>query len=303
MSKDQRDQIDAMLRSAAFDVGAPPEQLRAAFKEFMGESPLPDGVTASDAELGGRPALRLDPASPVNGSARLLYFHGGGFVFGSAASARAITAALVQRIGVSAISLDYRLAPEHPYPAAIEDGVAAYTELLESGVQAESIVLVGDSAGGGLTVTTLLAAQDAGLPIPAGLVAFSPYLDLTGAGASRTTKEAIDPLFSRPALETLSTHYLAGQDPAQPLLSPAVHADPTGLPPMLLQVGTHEMLLDDATLFATRAAAADVSVTLDVVASVTHVFQGFAGMLDEADAALDRAASFVREHLALATTA
>jgi monoterpene epsilon-lactone hydrolase len=303
MSKDQRDQIYAMLRSAQFDVSIPPPELRVAYAAFMGERPLPSEVTATDVELGGRPAIRLDPSSRAYRPAHILYFHGGGYVFGSPATNRAITADLVLRSGVPATSVDYRLAPEHPFPAAIEDGVAAYRELIDSGIPAAGIVIAGDSAGGGLAVTTLLSARDADLPMPAGLVLFSPLVDLTFSGASITTREDVDPLFSLDALKVLRGHYLGGQDPAQPLLSPAVYADLAGLPPMLVQVGTNEVLLDDATRLATRAAAADVNVTLEVVADVTHVFQGFAGMLDEADAALDRAAQFIRERLVSLTVA
>jgi monoterpene epsilon-lactone hydrolase len=297
MSKDQRDQIYAMLQSAQFDVSQAPEDLRANYAAFMGEHPLPDGVTAADVELGKRPAIRLTPDAATDHAAHILYFHGGGYVFGSPATNRPITANLVLRTGVPATSVDYRLAPEAPYPAAVEDGVAAYRELLENGVPAAGVIVAGDSAGAGLAAATVISARDAGLPMPAGLVLFSPYVDMTYSGTSMRTKEDADPLFSLDALLTLRTHYAGTEDPASPLLSPAVSADLAGLPPILIQVGTKEVLLDDATRLATRAAAADVSVRLDVVADVTHVFQGFAGMLDEADAALDRAATFIHERL------
>ncbi len=302
MSRTQRAAVDALLRSAAFDAGRTPDELRTAFAAMMAGNPAPLGVTLIPTELGGRPALGIEPEGGATGGT-ILYFHGGAWVFGSPATAQHITAALVRRTGARAVSLDYRLAPEHPFPAAIDDAVAAYRDLLDHGVPAEQIVLAGDSAGGGLTITTALAARDAGLPNPAGVVAFSPGLDATRSGESMTTKHGIDPLFTRRSLEQVGAYHLAGQDPRQPLLSPAVFADLRGLPPLLLQAGSNEVLLDDSTRLATRAAAAGVDVILDVTADVPHVFQSFTGSLDEADAALDRAGRFILDRLASAPAA
>ncbi|MEV4451130.1 MULTISPECIES: alpha/beta hydrolase [Streptomyces] len=302
MSKEQRAAVDALLRSAAIDASRTPEELRAAFAAMMAGSPSPVGVTLTPSVLGGRPALEIEPEDGAIG-ATILYFHGGSWVFGSPATAQHITAALVRRTGARAVSLDYRLAPEHPFPAAIDDGVAAYRDLLEQGAPAERIMLAGDSAGGGLSIMAALAARDAGLPRPAGVVAFSPGLDATRSGESMTTKDGIDLLFTCQSLVRLGAHYLAGQDPRQPLLSPAVHADLTGLPPLLLQAGSNEVLLDDSTRLATRAAGAGVDVILDVTADVPHVFQSFTGSLDEADAALDRAGRFMLDRLATAPAA
>ncbi|MCX5403797.1 alpha/beta hydrolase [Streptomyces sp. NBC_00335] len=297
MSKAQRATIDALMRQAPFDGSLPPEQLRKDFENQMTSGPAPAGVRVTPSVLGGRPALTIEPeGTPADGT--IVYFHGGGWVFGSPATALQLTAALVRRTGVRAVSVDYRLAPEHPFPAAVEDGLAAYRDLLDQGVPAERIVLAGESAGGGLSVTTLLAAREAGVPMPAAAVALSPVLDTTLSGDSMTTKHDADPLFTRAELATAFAHYLAGQDPHQPLLSPALHADPTGLPPLLLQAGSNEVLLDDSTRFAALAAAAGVDVQLDVTADVPHVFQTFEGLLDEAAAALDRAARFITDALA-----
>ena len=295
MTRDQRATMDAQLRAAAFDGGRSPEELRIAFAAMMA-GPPPAGVTLGSTTLGGRPALEVvrDDGSAAG---TILYFHGGAWVFGSPATAQGLTAALVRRTGARAVSLDYRLAPEHPFPAAIEDAVAAYRDLLDQGVPADNIVLAGDSAGGGLSIVTLLAARDAGLPLPAAAVVFSPGLDVTRSGESMITKDGIDPLFTRESLQRLSAHHLAGQDPHQPLISPAVYADLTGLPPLLVQVGSNEVLLDDSTRLATRAAAAGVDVILDVTGDVPHVFQSFEGVLDEADAALDRAGRFILDRL------
>lgn len=227
----------------------------------------------------------------------ILYFHGGAYVFGSPRTAMSLTGNLVARTGFRALSLDYRLAPEHPFPAAVDDALSAYRALLDSGEDPSAIVFAGDSAGGGLTVTTCLAARDAGLPMPAAIVAFSPGLDLTRTGESMDTKAGVDPLFTRESLEHTADMYLAGQDPRHPLLSPATLGDLTGLPPMLLQAGTNEVLLDDSTRMAARAREAGVDVVLDITADVPHVFQSFAGVLDEADDALDRAALFLTQHI------
>jgi acetyl esterase/lipase len=297
MSRAQRDTLNANLRAAPH----PPapttiEEARAAFATLMASFPIPAGVRRTATELGGRPAVLVEPETAAR-PGTILYFHGGSFSLGSPETAIALTAHLVRRTGVRAISLDYRLAPEHPFPAAIEDGVAAYRALLDAGAAPESIVFAGDSAGGGLTVTTCLAARDAGLPMPAAIVAFSAMLDHTRSGASIHTKNGIDPFFTPDDFAQTGQRYLAGQDPDQPLLAPVLHADLTGLPPSLLQVGTNELLLDDSVRFAQRAVEADVDVIVDVTADVPHVFPAFVGALDEAGRALDRATLFVTQHL------
>jgi epsilon-lactone hydrolase len=268
----------------------------------MNALPVPEGTRVQETSLGGRPALRVSPDAAIDADAAvragiLLYLHGGSHVVGSPWTALGLTAGLVVRTGIPGISLDYRLAPEHPFPADVEDVVAADRELLEQGHAPGSIALAGDSAGGGLTVAGALAARDAGLPLPAAIVAFSPGLDATRTGQSMLTKAEADPLLNRASLDRLSNFYVAGQDRRNPLLSPAVTADLAGLPPILVQVGTNEMLLDDARRLALRASDAEVDVVLDITAKVPHVFQSFTGVLDEADEALDRAALFLRQRV------
>ncbi|MYR63531.1 alpha/beta hydrolase fold domain-containing protein [Streptomyces sp. SID625] len=250
----------------------------------------------SDVVLGERFAVLVEPEGEVC-AGTILYFHGGSFSMGSPRTAMGLTVGLVTRTGFRGLSLDYRLAPEHPFPAAIEDCLAAYRALLDKGTDPESVAFVGDSAGGGLTVTTTLAARKAGLPMPGALVAFSPGLDHTRTGASMDTKAGIDPFFTREGMTYTGDWYLGGQDPNQELLAPAVLADLTGFPPLLLQVGTNELLLDDSVRLAERARDAEVDVILDVTAGVPHVFQSFTGQLDEAGHALDRAALFLTQHL------
>ncbi|MEU6556961.1 alpha/beta hydrolase [Streptomyces sp. NPDC046915] len=257
---------------------------------------VPDGIRTTDTTLGPRPALLVEPTDgPCAGT--ILYFHGGAYVCGSPRTALSLTGNLVARTGFRALSLEFPLAPEHPFPSAIEDTLSAYRALLDSGEDPSAIAFAGDSADGGLTVTTCLAVRDAGLPMPAAIVAFSPGLDATRTGESMDSKAGLDPFFTRETLGYTGAMYLAGQDPPQPMLSPAVLADPTGLPPMLLQAGTNELLLDDSTRMAARARAAGVDVVLDITADVPHVFQSFAGVLDEADDALDRAALFLTQHV------
>jgi epsilon-lactone hydrolase len=302
MSKSQRAAIDAELRQPQ-----PPsddasiEARRAGFAAFMSQSVVPAGVRLKQTVLGGRPAIAVAPEGEHR-PGTILYFHGGAWALGSPDTALGTTANLVARTGIPAISLDYRLAPEHPFPAGLEDCLAAYRELLDAGTDAASIVLAGDSAGGNFAITTCLAARTAGLPMPAAIVALSPCGDLTLSGASMDTKDGIDAIFNRQSLAPVMSAYAAGHDMHDPLLSPAIAGDLTGLPPMLLQAGTNEVLLDDATRLAARAVAAEVDVILDVVAGASHVFQMFAGgRLDEADQALDRAALFIRQQVRSAT--
>jgi monoterpene epsilon-lactone hydrolase len=312
MSAVQRERLDAQLRGAGVGSEQSVGEIRENFVQLMNTLPVPEGTRVQETSLGGRPALRVSPDAAVDAAANaeaegegdagartgiLLYLHGGSHVVGSPWTALGLTAGLVLRTGIPGISLDYRLAPEHPFPADVQDVVAAYRELLEQGHAPGSIAMAGDSAGGGLTIAGALAARDAGLPLPAAIVAFSPGLDATRTGQSMVTKADADPLLNRASLDRLSNFYVAGQDRRNPLLSPAVTADLTGLPPILVQVGTNEMLLDDARRLALRASDAEVDVVLDITAKVPHVFQSFTGVLDEADEALDRAALFLRQRV------
>ena len=296
MSKVQRERLDAQLRGVGLVSEQPVGEARENFAKLMNALPVPEGIRVQETSLGGRPALRVSPNAAA-GAGTLLYLHGGSHVVGSPRTALGLTAGLVVRAGIPAISLDYRLAPEHPFPADVQDVVAAYRDLLEQGHAPGSIAFAGDSAGGGLTITGALAARDAGLPMPAAIVAFSPGGDATRSGESMVTKADADPLIDRAAIDYMSRFYVAGQDRRDPLLSPAVTADLTGLAPLLVQVGTNEMLLDDARRLALRASDAEVDVVLDITAKVPHVFQSFTGVLDEAGEALDRAALFLRQHV------
>jgi acetyl esterase/lipase len=296
MSEQQRRDLDEMLRHIPLDVGGDVAEARAVFHKMMTSIPLPPDVTTTSGQLGGIPVVTVDtPGSDP--SSVLLYFHGGAYAIGSAADAASLAADVSRRSGARAVCVDYRLAPENPFPAAVDDAVAAYSALLDQDTPSDRIAFVGESAGGGLTVATLVALRDAGLPQPSSATVFSPWADLTVSGASATSKAHLDPALTPEALRARARDYLGRMAGTEPLASP-VFADLTGLPPLLIQVGSHEILLDDAVRLASRAADHDVHVELQVWSQVPHVFQSFTVMLDEADEALQAAAAFIRTYWA-----
>jgi epsilon-lactone hydrolase len=298
MSMEQRENLDAILRQSAFPADSDVDEQRRALRELLSAQPLPADVTVTPADLGGVPIaeIRVDG---IEARHVVLYFHGGVYVMGDAALAADLASQVGRRTDARVISVDYRLAPEDPFPAAVDDALAAYEALLQDGAAPADIVFAGESAGGALAVATLVNARDRGLPLPAAAFVMSPYADLTLAGATMETKRDVDPLMSREALEARIADYTAGQDPALGLISP-IFADLSGLPPLIIQAGSHEVLLDDAVRLARQAASADVEVTLDITPGVPHVFQAYYGILDEGTAALDRAGQLVSTHLAAA---
>ena len=296
MTQQQRQALDEILRQGPLDVGGDVAQQRAIFHEMIASTPLSDDVSAKQGELGGVPVVTVETPDP-DPAAVLLYFHGGAYALGSAPESVALAAEVSRRVGARAISVDYRLAPEHPFPAALDDAVAAYRALLDQGVASSSIAFVGESAGGGLVAAALVALTQAALPQPSSAALFSPWADLTVSGASATGKAALDPALTPEALRTRARDYLGERDPATPLASP-IFADLTGLAPLLIQVGSHEILLDDAVRLAARAGQYDVPVELQIWPGVPHVFQSFAAILDDADHALNAAAAFIKRNWA-----
>jgi acetyl esterase/lipase len=298
VSTEQRENLEAILRQSAFPAGTGINEQRRLLREVTAAQPLPAGVTVTPAALGGVPTAEITIGG-IEPRHVVLYFHGGVYVLGDASQAAGLASQVGRRTSAKVISVGYRLAPEHPYPAAVDDALAAYQALLQGGTAPSDIAFAGESAGGGLAVATLVNARDHGLPLPAAAYLMSPYADLTLAGATMDTKAGVDVLMSRENLQSRVADYTAGHDPALGLISP-IFADLAGLPPLIIQAGSHEVLLDDAIRLARQAATADVQVTLDITPQVPHVFQTFSPILDEAAAALDRAGQLLTAHLASA---
>jgi monoterpene epsilon-lactone hydrolase len=296
VSIEQRETLDAILRQSAFAVDSTVDEQRQQLRNLVSSQPLPADVTVTAAALGGVPTaeITVDGIEPRN---VVLYFHGGVYVIGDAFLAADLASQVGRRAHAKVISVDYRLAPEHPYPAAVDDALFAYQGLLDSGIAPSDIAFAGESAGGGLAIATMVNARDRGLPLPAATFAMSPYADLTLAGTTIETRRDADPLLSLELLQPRVADYTSGQDAGLPLISP-IFADLSGLPPLLIQAGSHEVLLDDALRLARLAANADVEVILDITPGVPHVFQAYHPILDEAAAALDRAGRFLSAHLA-----
>ena len=259
-------------------------------RAIMIETQAPDGVTCTPVDAGGVSA-EWSVAAGVDEAKVVLYVHGGGYVMGSAGSHRDMTGRLSKAAGARVLSLNYRLAPEHPFPAPVDDAVTAYRWLLAQGISPDNIAVAGDSAGGGLAIATLLSLRDAGEPLPAAGIGISPWVDMEGTGESMTTRAAVDPVVQKEGLLGMAKLYLGDADPKSPLAAP-LHADLGGLPPLLLQVGDAETLLDDSTRLAEKARAAGVDVTLKVWDEMPHVWHLFAPILPEGRQAIDEIGSF-----------
>jgi monoterpene epsilon-lactone hydrolase len=296
MSKQQQLELNATLRQGQLDYGADVATMRVALNDVMARIPVADDVDHVPRTIGGVNAVDVTIGG-IDTANTILYFHGGVYVIGSAAQSVPLVSDLARRAQAKAVTVDYRLAPEHPYPAAVDDARAAYEGLLAQGVDAGQIALAGESAGGGLAVATLLALRDAGTPLPSSAFLMSPYADLTLSGETLLENQAIDPILTPEALRLRVPDYVGSADASDPQISP-VFGDLSGLPPLLIQVGSHEILLSDALRLAGRAAIDEVPVTLEVTPGVPHVFQGFAAVLDEGDAALDRASTFLKTQFA-----
>ena len=253
---------------------------------------LPADIRVERADANGVPAEWTTSPAAEPGRV-LLYLHGGGYASGSLVSHRAMVAEAGRQAGARTLALQYRLAPEHPHPAALEDAHAGYRFLLASGLDTRGIAIGGDSAGGGLTIALLARLRDAGEKLPACAWCISPWVDLEMTGASMEAKDSVDPLIQRPYLQGLADSYLQGSDPRDPLASP-LYADLHGLPPLLIQCGTAETLLDDAVRLAGRAGLADVAVTLELYPDMIHVWHLFHQQVAAGRRALAAAGAFIR---------
>ena len=263
--------------------------------DALGEQyPLPTDVRVETADADGV-AAEWTAAPGAESERVILYLHGGGYTAGSLKSHRHMVAQAGREAKARTMALEYRLAPEHPFPAAVEDAVAGYRFLLSRGFSPNRIAVAGDSAGGGLTVALLVSLRDAGLPLPACAWCISPWVDLEGTGASMTAKATVDPMVQQGYLIELAEAYLDGVNPRTPLAAP-LYADLKGLPPMLIQVGSAETLLDDAVRLAGAAGSADVRVRLEVWPDMIHVWQLFYQQVAAGRRALAEAGAFIRSN-------
>jgi monoterpene epsilon-lactone hydrolase len=296
MTTAQLDSLITLLRSRPAPETPEVAEVRARFEkmgEFLGGAP--DGK-CEKVDAGGVPAEWVtapgcDPARAV------LYLHGGGYVIGSINTHRRLAYDISAASGARVLVIEYRLAPEHPFPAAIEDAAKAWRWLLQQGFAASRLAIAGDSAGGGLTLATLVNLRDQKLGLPACAVAISPWVDLEGVGTSITGRAAQDPMVQKDGLLWMAGLYLNGKDAKTPLAAP-LHADLKGLPPILVQVGTAETLLDDATRIAEKLHAAGVDVRLAIWPNMLHVFPLFAPILSEGRDGCLEIGSFIRSRIA-----
>lgn len=269
-------------------------QMRSDWDTAFGGTTAP--VICERVSAGGVDGEWISPANTPLDKA-ILYFHGGGFRIGSVASHRDLIAQIALASGCRVLAINYRLAPEHRFPAALDDALAAYRWLLGHGLKSDSVAFAGDSAGGNLVLAAMLALRERRLPLPVSAVLMSPWTDLAATGASYVSRAEADPIHQRPMILALARNYLGGQDdPCDPLVSP-LYADLRGLPPLLIQVGDRETVLDDSNMFADKARAAGVDVKLEVWDGMIHVFQMFGAELPEAHQAIASIAGFLNRHL------
>jgi acetyl esterase/lipase len=267
-------------------------QTAARASRLLGKTPK--GIEAVPAAVPGMPAEWIRPVGGGDPDTAILYFHGGGYIMGTVEHHQGIVAKFVKASGIPALLFGYRLAPEHPYPAALHDAQAAYAWLLDQGLAASRIVFAGDSAGGGLALATLLAARDRGLPLPAAVAALSPFTDLTCSGES--LKSNVATCLAPPgSWLACRTHYARGRDFTDPYISP-LFGDLAGLPPLLLFAGGAETLRDDAVRFAQKAAASGVDATLRVGDGLCHCYPACAPLFPEATAAMQEIGEFLAKH-------
>jgi acetyl esterase/lipase len=271
------------------------QQLRAQMEGWVGSFPLPEGVSVETVDANGVPAEWVKAPGARDDTA-FLYLHGGGYALGSLATGRHLAAAFSEAAATRVLSLDYRLAPEHPFPAAVDDAVTGFRWLVERGTLPQKILIGGDSAGGGLTVATLVALRDAGDPLPAAGVCISPWVDLTCSSDAYRTKSDADPVIVHEDIQWLASLYLDGRDPKTPLASP-LFANLQELPPLLIQAGSEEVLLDDAIGLDRRAREAGVDSTLEVWEDMIHVWHVFFQMLKEGRDGIARIGEYFKSRI------
>ena len=271
------------------------EQFRVWYEQFTSVFQLEDDIVCERVGAGGVPAEWIYTPEAAQDRV-LMYLHGGGYMIGSMRTHRVPLSRLSRASGARVLGLDYRLAPENPFPAALHDSMAAYRWLLAQGIKPKNIVIGGDSCGGGHSIATMVALRYWGEPLPAAGISHSGWTDLANTGDSFITKAEEDPLIDKRMVDNMAAAYLGDRDRTTPLASP-FYADLSGLPPLLVQVGSAEVLLDDSIKFAERAKKAGVDVTLEVWDDMPHVWQVFAPILPEAQEAIDHCGEFFRKHV------
>ncbi len=293
MPSPEHESIVAMLSSAPIIESPDLATQRSGFEAMTAEFPLAPGTEVLSTHADDVP-VEWVTAEGADGQKVMLYLHGGGYVIGSAATHRSLASRLSEASAAKVLVVDYRLAPEHPFPAAVEDALTTYRWALSQGLHADKMAIAGDSAGGGLALALLVRIREEGLPMPACGICLSPWVDLEGTGATSAPGVVNDPMVTLAGIQGMAEAYAGGQLNA-PLASP-LHADLSGLPPLLIQVGTREILLDDARRIASKARAAGVSVTLQEEEGLIHVWQLFPNV-PESHQAVARIGAFVAREL------
>ncbi|MEJ2708634.1 MAG: alpha/beta hydrolase [Anaerolineales bacterium] len=278
-----------------FDVNTPLAQQRAKMEKQGKFSIMPSKVKVQPVSIGEMYAEWIRPFEAKDDRA-ILYLHGGGYTMGSCNTHRALVARIALAGQAPALLINYRLAPEYPFPAALEDAIAAYRWLLDQRIEARRIVIAGDSSGGGLAIAAAVALREEKEQLPMGIVCISPWADLTLSGETISTCSKTDPLISRETSELHASRYVGQQDPTSPLISP-VFADLSEFPPMLIQVGEHEILRSDSSRLSENARQAGVDVTLEVWEGMWHVWHAFAGLVPESQRAIERIGTFICEQM------
>jgi monoterpene epsilon-lactone hydrolase len=292
MASPEYEAFAATVKAQRTDAEPTLEELRAGMDALGMMFPPPDGTIIETVVADGVPAEWV--ASPDAGDERVvLYLHGGGYAIGCLSMVRNFAARLSAATGARVLSVDYRQGPEDPFPAAVEDAATAYRWLVTQGHAPDTIAVAGESAGGGLTVATLLALRDAGDPLPACAVPISPWFDMEVCGDISERADA-DDMLRRSHLELFAKWYLSNGDRRAPLANP-LYADLAGLPPLLVLVGEREILVDDVRRFDVRAKAAGIDVTTEIVPDMIHIWHLFGGIFPESAEASDRVAAYVRE--------
>lgn len=296
MSEAQLEKViaDVARTFGAWDDDTPLPEMREGWDALFSDVEYRVGAVAEPVDAGGVRAEWIT-APGVAPDRVVVYLHGGGYVMGSVKSHRDMCERYSREAGARVLALDYRLAPEHPFPAALDDSLAAYRWLQREGIRPEHIAIAGDSAGGGLTFATLVSLRDAGEPLPACATPLSPWVEFEGTGESITARADIDPMVRQDLDLKMAKAYLAGGDLRNPLAAP-IYAELDGLPPLLIQVGEREILFDDSSRMAEKAERAGVDVTLREWKGQIHVWQIFASRLEEGQAAIEELGAFVRKH-------